>query len=732
MRENFVRLGQLLRSLITASGYRSALAAAGLDKDLDDLASGTRPGSMCDLMMAAEIAWISAIGDDCGSEWQRTVQYVWMQSRNSVQEAVLSVDCTALGGTASELVARHFSNPLVCSAARFTAQMVPGPEMDGWWLRPFRSWVAYAAQLSGVAQETVVANIANYLDADERSLARWQAGESIGLLAPPYRSAVHAAIGKQASARTESRDVGRMAGWLMAAVALQSFQPGLREKWERSYSLQCGQRWSIAGALSELAEKAAAEGDRPIRRKAIPMLQNVEALFSARPFDKAALEAALKEFNALIRSETEEWQLSYQYIYDWFRGRLDAVCGNEAAALSSYAAAVEGAWWRAGPNQHPILNEALLYAVGIGKKTVAEHYWDKTFLLGLNRWPKRPLDIQEMRRLSLGFEHMFEPLKAKERVPPAVEVILADRPFSLTREHLANPNRKAKFAEGRTRRTPFMETICNGTVADVKQILEAGGDLNDYIPESGEGPLIYAMRRACDRKDPAIMQLLLQHEIRPETVNRSASTKRETPLKIALEMADASTVERLIALGANTEAPCGSMHSALCYAMGNLYSSIPRNRTEIQQAYLEGKVPADAYDAKEGAVLDGDLAVRRQRIAALRHASERNEQLFERVMGYMLREPHEHKAVIEALLKCGADPNRRYKVQPGHLAEWTPTLFAAQIGDIDVFKMLVTYGGDTKAQLMQGSLLERYDALWVAVDHKQKAIVDFLTREGSR
>lgn len=728
MKAVFPRLGHLLRALVTASGYRGVLAAAGLDKDLDDLVNETRPGSACELMLAAETAWISAIGNDCGTEWQQTVHYAWMQGRDAVQQAVLNVDSTALGGAASEVVDRHFSSPLICSEGRCAGHMVPVPDMDGWWLRPFSSWLAYAAGLSGVAEDSVLANLANHLNADERSLARWQAGESIGLIAPPYKAAVRAAIGEKAAARAGDRDLGRMAGWLMAAVALQSWPPSLREQWERRYSLQCYEGWSLAGAFSALGEMGAAEGDRPIRKKAIPLLQKAEALFSVRPLDKAAIEATLREFDALIRTETEEWQLSYQYIHDWFRGRLEAVRGNEAAALSSYAAAVEGAWWRAGQNQHPVLNEALLYAVGIGKKTVAEHYWDKTFLLGLNRWPKRPLDNHELRRLSLGFERVFAPLKAKERVPPAVEVILRDGPFALTREYLANPNRKAKFAEGRTRRTPFMEAICNGTLADVKQMLEAGGDLDDYIPESGEGPLTYAMRRARDRKDPAIMRFLLQYEIKQETVNRSASTKRETPLKIAVEMADADAVERLIVLGADPEASCGSKASALCYAMGLLYESIHRHSTELQQAYLAGIVPADVYDAKEGAVLDAGLAERRQRKAALRHASEENNQIFERVMEYMLRKPHEHKAVIASLVKCGADPNRRYKVQPEHLAEWTPTLFAAQLGDLDIFKMLVAHGGDTKAQLMPGSLLEQYDALWVAVDHKQKVIVNFLAQ----
>ena len=47
-----------------------------------------------------------------------------------------------------------------------------------------------------------------------------------------------------------------------------------------------------------------------------------------------------------------------------------------------------------------------------------------------------------------------------------------------------------------------------------------------------------------------------------DTVNRPASTGRETPLKLAVEMANAGAVTRLIELGADVEAPCDTLPSA--------------------------------------------------------------------------------------------------------------------------------------------------------------------------
>lgn len=416
-------------------------------------------------------------------------------------------------------------------------------------------------------------------------------------------------------------------------------------------------------------------------------------------------------------------------MHAWFSARLDAVCGNEESALRLYAAAVKGAWWFAGQNQHPILNEALLYAVGLGEQVAADYYWDKACLLGLNKWPKQPLDKQELRRLAFAFEKMFAPLKAEVRIPPRVEVLLRSEPYTPDSEQIKNPNRKVKFAEGRSRRTPLMEAIRDASLDDVRKMIAAGGDANDYITESGEGPLTYSMRRACDRKDPEIMEYLLQMDLLPETVNRSASTKRETPLKIAIEMASPSALERLIFLGANVEAECDTHPSALCYAMALFYESVNRDDGSLDVAYMMGQGRGAVHDAKDGAVLDIDLAKRRQLLRAFRDGTDRNKMIFKAVRDYMFRQPGEYKDVIERLLQRGANPNRRYKVQYRDIAEWTPTLFAAQVGDLELFKALVSSGGDPSVSLMPPTLLERFDALWVATYHENHAIMRLLTEK---
>jgi len=522
--------------------------------------------------------------------------------------------------------------------------------------------------------------------------------------------------------------VDLLTGWLTFAVAFQSLATETRELIRRDFELRRQHPWSMDEFMTKLTEQSLVAGARPIREQAIPPLTRIEQHFSVERRNLDALECDLRSFQHLIAQESTHWRRSYQYIYDWFAGRLAATQGREADAMAFYASAIEGVWWFGGPNQVPMLKEALLYAVGVGDSVAAKHYWDKTFMLGLNRWPKRPLDEQERRRLAFSFERQFSPQKAKDRVPPPIDIVLRSAPFELSQEQLKNPNRKVKHAEGRTRRTPLMDASREGSLSDVKHAIAAGGDPNDFIKESGEGPLTYAMRRACDRGDPIIMEYLLQLDLSKETVNRQASAGRETPLKIAIEMADAATVQRLIMLGADVEQACDYVPSALCYAMLLLHGSIHRTDPTQEAAYLAGKTRADVHDAKDGAALDIELAARRQKQAALRNASPRNRAIFDAVMEHYSRRVEPRRKVVITLLKCGADANRRYKVEPHHLAEWTPTLFAAQVGDIETFKSLVEHGGDTDAVLMRSSALERYDALWVAVDHGRHAIVDFLVK----
>jgi ankyrin repeat protein len=725
----FPQLGLLLRELITSAGYRRRITDLGLDKDLDDLATDSRQGSSCDLMQQIEDAVQRDMAVDCGVQWAQFFRLAWHKTRDAIQQSVRSVDTGPIADESGiEAVRLGFGVPMLSGLVRLVAHEHPGIDIDTWWTSPVAAWVKLAANFAKLTDSEVVSR----LHETPRTTERWMAGEPTRELQFPFRKKVLQVLGGDSGRRQHSpQEVDKLTGWLTFAVSFQSLTIETRELVRRDFELRQQHPWSVGEFLTKLTHQSLVAGALPIRELAIPLLTQIEQHFSVERRNLDAAQSDLSSFQHLIQQESPHWRRSYQYIHDWFTGRLASIQGRKADALALYANAVEGVCWFGGENQIPMLNEALLYAVGVGDSVAAKHYWDKTFMLGLNRWPKRPLDEQERRRLAFSFERQFSPQKAKDRVPPPVEVILRDTPFELSQEQLKNPNRKIKHAEGRTRRTPLMDAAREGSLSDVRRAIAAGGDPNDFIKESREGPLTYAMRRACDQGDPIIMDYLLQLDLSEETVNRQASTSHETPLKIAIEMADAAAVERLIVLKADVEAASDYVPSALCYAMLLLHGSIHRNDPTQEAAYLAGKTRADVHDAKDGASLDIELATRRQMQAALRAASPRNRAIFDAVMERYIRPAEPRRKVVLTLLRYGADTNRRYKVEPHHLAEWTPTLFAAQIGDLDIFKSLIDHGGNPELVLMQSSALESYDALWVGVDHGRHAIVDFLMKRVS-
>lgn len=724
----FPHIGQLLRTLIKTAGYRSALVELGLDKNLDDLAMETenRQSSRCEVLQGIEDAVSKTLAADCGDEWAQFLRQVWFRTRESLQALVQAVDVSPLDPeTGGRLLMQEFEIPMVSGFANLSATIRRGPAPASLLANPLQAWLEFVEARTGVPKHTLMTNLANEADADPRTVERWLSGDPIGKVSWPYAPKVAAAIGKSVA----EPDLHLLTGWLLVACALQSVPFEVRDAAGRELALQKQQPWTLGSTAAKLSQESHRQREQPGRREAVALLTEVQQLFPATPREDNALHDRLVRLQKLI-GQFPALRPAYQHIHDWFAARHAALLGEKNTAVALYASSVSGAWWRAGQNLKPILTESLMYAVGISDKDAANAYWDKTFMLGLNRWPKRTLDEQEMRRIAFGFERYFHPQKAKDRIPPPVEFRTADNAFHLSTKHLARPNQKTKYAEGRVRRTALMMAIQEGKLDEVKELIAAGGNPNDFVPESGEGPLSYAMRRACDRKDASVMDYLLGLQLSKETVNRSASTKREIPLKLAVEMGNAGAVSRLIALGANVEAACDHLPSVLCYAMALFHENLHRDDLTQQLAYAAGKTRADVYDAKEGAVLDVDLAARRQRQFDLAHASERHQQMWKAVRDYFYRSPEDYRNVIRALLAGGAKANCRYRVEPHQLEEWTPTLFAAQVGDLDVFRMLVEHSGENRGDptltLTPPTGLKRLDALWVAVSYGQHAIVSYL------
>ena len=714
----------LFRTLLTATGYRPWLENKGLDRDIDHLALEKRPGSNFDLLEHIQAQWLRAIRDDAGSDWSNLVESAWNRHSKMLRSLARKTDTTGMiQDRARPAIFRMLVIPEISGFVRRIHQELPLLDVQQWWDSPFAAWFIIAEQQSSLSAKQLLARLANHVDLDERTLERWQQGSVIGKGLWPYRDTVEAVFFE---CKLPSRQVERLTGWLIMVVAIQSLPAELRNTVKRDFFMQGQQPLKKEEQfIALLKHEAADRHSLPVRDQVAPVLNEIHSLFANAVGNHNAIRDRLDWLRSLCERSTPEIYAAHEYLWRWFSARLAANLGEKDNALKLYAIACHAAWWRAGQNQHPLLHEALCYAVGMGEQIQANHYWDKCFLLGLNNSPKRELDEQAMRLICFEFERLFAPQKAQKRIPPAIRFEVMEKPFVLPPRDLKAPNALRKHADGRVRYTPLMNAVLWGELDHVKTLIQAGGDPNAFIDESGENALIMALRRTQDRQDPDIFNYLLTLDIHSETANRPASTKRETPLQIAMNMADVKVVERLIVLGADIEQPCFNSPSALIYAMALLHGSIHASDPAQLKAYLDGRVPADAFDAKNGAILDCELSAQRLSVHAML-ADPRKKLIFEAVVQHYSRTINERRKVVMTLLAKEADPNRRYPDFNGHRDLWTPTLFAAQLGDLDVLKAMIAAGGNPWLSLDEDSPKDEKNALWVALSYKRQSVIEYL------
>lgn len=718
------KIGAVLSEVVAKSGYRPLIDGEGLAKDLDDLARENRVSSnyvfLCDIETTVE----DGIREDCGVVWANRLRDHWTDTKLSLrlftQEWPL---CISTDKAATRSICLHYGGKSLALLFEQCLNEACAPEKKDWLKIPFSAWVALAARTCNVSENTVLDNIANKLNIDSKTVnERWYAkGKVIGRIKWPMKDVVEA-VTRSANCEVDSKMTQHLAGWLLLSVAFQSSAKVIRETVSAIFNNEETEPYPLPSK------------DSIDIRNIFNQTILIDELLCRQGNLSRIKKELTKQKETLLKSAPEAI-----YLYHRNAGKYEAIQGEVEKASQHYKKAVEKSWWVAGPFQQVILKESLLFAVGTGDKVMAEKCWDRVFMLGLKEGTKPPLDIQQLRELTFAFKYMFPNLASKQKVQPAFEIELIEEVFSLTPTDIKNPNQKRKYLEGQVVRTPFMQTIRRGSLEDVKSLVEddparehrKNGDPNDFVKESGYSPLMESMWRAQNRKEPEIMRYLISLELKPETVNRETSTRRETPLSVAIEMGDVETLKRLIELGADIHAPCGGADTALLLA--TMLAAMSRSGIEKLLPLLSGgSSRIDVTDAKAGLVFDQELQDSR--------GAQFQMMLADRPLLGIVKEEFKHMQpsmeqlipVIETLLEHGADPNQRYQTPGDPQHEWTPTLHAAQIGHLELFRLLIentSNPGDPTSLLDPASSdLIKKDAYWVAVLYKRDAIIQYLSK----
>ena len=89
----FPRLGEALRTLITATGFRPFIEEKGLDKNLDDLfrEPANRQGTLYELLEEIQGKFFGEVVRECGEGWNFIIPE-WENFCHIIQHVVQTVD----------------------------------------------------------------------------------------------------------------------------------------------------------------------------------------------------------------------------------------------------------------------------------------------------------------------------------------------------------------------------------------------------------------------------------------------------------------------------------------------------------------------------------------------------------------------------------------------------------------------------------------------------------------
>lgn len=130
--------GEILRSLVTASGYRPFFVDKGLIQDLEDQALEKRGASNFELLQDCQIKWLQAIREDCGANWHDLVDSAWQRHSDFLRSFARDTNTTGMmSEPARDALQRLLVIPEVSGFIRRASVQIPLLDVTTWWEAPF-------------------------------------------------------------------------------------------------------------------------------------------------------------------------------------------------------------------------------------------------------------------------------------------------------------------------------------------------------------------------------------------------------------------------------------------------------------------------------------------------------------------------------------------------------------------------------------------------------------------
>lgn len=436
-----------------------------------------------------------------------------------------------------------------------------------------------------------------------------------------------------------------------------------------------------------------------------------------------------------------------QYWLNWHEARWHVFSGDLISAKKSYELAFQDCLFRTGINQKLIIEEALTVAA-------CQRTPDKVFLKHL-KWAliNFGYDIPSVTssQPSKKFDDSIEPWEIKmwqsaftKTFPKAgwfagtsydplslyYGLLLVD-PDSVQPD-FRNPNRVIKVGEAWKKSMPqlvwFLYTEQYDTCV---KLLECGASV-DVCSESDETPLMMALEplRIIDplprSNDERFFWLICKYLHKKETVNIRTQKKRILPIISAVESGRLDIVLKILEMGADPNGRGDTDEQTplnVCLKM----IGILKNPKRALSNQLNMEINNEVLDSMRryspsfaGIALKDQLNVLSDSVRA-GFTDRFLEQWFELITKYL--NINTMREIASVLLKSGADTNATFR---SPVNGYTPLMIAAELDEVELFKLMLIHGGDPKKTFYCSGLQQHLSCFELASAYQSKRVMRLL------
>jgi len=402
-----------------------------------------------------------------------------------------------------------------------------------------------------------------------------------------------------------------------------------------------------------------------------------------------------------------------QYFKDYYYGRFLAKSGEEKKGLDKYFDSLKEAKYRAGKFLENILIEGMILAFRIDSKKY-KNFYNYTRFMGIvtkeyegdNDW----INTHYFQYFDKYFTPIFEKIDANDYIVLGTgEKLVDDKALSI--KDLRTPDKEYEFGiRKETRLSIFSRLpagIKNGYTEEYIQLcmiklLEAGADIN-YTNSTGETALMGAIAY----KNYERAKLLLKYPKVKETINQKSLRKKNTVLSLIIEQflvfiefLSVETKEILLELFTEILKYDPNLNQITTVNDVTYIRQIMQVFYQRENFYKNAYNNIDAWRREYQNFLDPMMSDKDVKKFIREQEKMINDPNFIKKMNKIFLENRSfYLKLLEILLKAGADINIKQQFGISDL------MFATELGDIELFKLLAKYNPNIETMTDEGKNL---------------------------